>query len=165
MDGEKRPIEPRLLRIVLEQTRTARDRQINNLMSLKKYKGIETAELLLKILQQDAAQTAKPENFYLKETKTWFKGVSLGTLDLSTPKGRITLATIYDIDVGQFRFCAELKQLQYGKEIRFQLEDPEENGHELFFEKGTREQQQTLLLGVLDVIFEARQDELAPSVA
>lgn len=162
---EEQPICPKQQQIILEKTEEFRKRDIEWRMAQGRYKGQETAELILGIIQKDAAQIANPENFYLKESKTWFKGISLGTLDLSTPKGRITLATIYDINAGQFRFCGELKQLRYEKEIRFQLEDIEENGHELFFEKGTREQQQTLLLGVLDVIFGARQDELATSVA
>lgn len=171
MDKERCGVSQKLLefkRGAVELTRLSREGMVKTLMAPDKYRS-EAVEQLLKVVQREADGINNPKNFYLKETKTWFRGILLGRLPLFPPTGRakVMLLTVYDINKQQFRFCGEFKQVLYERKSGFQLEDPEETGHELFFAKATREQQQILLLAVLGSIFKIRQEELAfePSIA
>ncbi|MBI2007234.1 MAG: hypothetical protein HYS83_00810 [Candidatus Blackburnbacteria bacterium] len=116
------------------------------------------SESSLKTVLEMVAREAEipPTKFHLGEKK-WFDGVLLGPQQLFRKEGRqpIKMGVVFDCESKIFRFCERLEPI-IAPVRGFELQGQDKQGHKLFFEEGTKDQQLGLLLKTLQIIFSIR---------
>lgn len=114
----------------------------------------------LSVVSKEARKIEKPSQFHLGKSQ-WVEGIKLDTMKLSAGRTRqaMTITTVvFDSTNGIFRFSESIKEVR-GPEKGFELEGQIDQGERIFFEEGTRGQQQMLLSKTLAAIFRIRDAE------